>query len=69
MVRTGVAFASEEVDPAVATGQGVRIAGLWPQTLRLQLCPCFPAQHGRCHAKPSAQDVPSLLLNLMLSML
>ena len=41
---TGVALATKQVHSAVATGEGVRVAGFWPDTLRLQLCPRVPAQ-------------------------
>jgi len=41
---TGVALATKQVHSAIATGEGVGIAGFWPDTLRLQLCPHIPAQ-------------------------
>ena len=41
---TGVALATKQVHSAIATGERVRVAGFWPNPLRLQLCPLIPAQ-------------------------
>ena len=41
---TGVALATKQVHSAIATGEGVRVAGFWSDTLRLQLCPRVPTQ-------------------------
>ena len=40
---TGVALSTKQVHSAIAAGEGMGIAGFWPDTLRLQLSPSVPA--------------------------